>query len=69
VTNAFDDVRAAVDLAKFQLEAADSVATNMAKLLVGRLRRVNGHNALAALKRELQDYNIQTGKWKDLGHG
>jgi hypothetical protein len=69
MSNAFDDVRTAVEQAQFQLEAADSVATNMAKLLVGRLRRVNRHNALAALKRDLQDYNIQTGKWKELGHG
>jgi len=69
MSNAFDDVRAALELAKFQLEAADSVANNMAKLLVGRLRKVGSANALAALKRELHDYNIQTNKWKDLGRG
>lgn len=68
MSNAFDDVRAAVNLAKFQLEAADSVATNMALLLGGRLRNVASHSALAALKRELHDFNIQTGKWKPLGH-
>jgi hypothetical protein len=69
MSNAFDDVRAAVDHARFQLEAADSVATNMAILLRGRLRKVSSHSALAALKRELQDFNIQTGKWKEPGRG
>jgi multidrug resistance efflux pump len=67
MSNAFDDVRAAVSAAKFQLQAADSVATNMAALLMGRLRKVQSDAALAALKRELADYNIQTGKWKPLG--
>ena len=65
--NAFDDVRAAVTMARFQLEAADSVATNMADLLRGRLRKVATRSSLAALKRELSDYNIATGKWKTLG--
>lgn len=65
--NAFDDVRAAVDQAKHQLEAADSVAQNMARLLKGRLRHVYDTAALAALKHELRDFNIQTGRWKKLG--
>jgi hypothetical protein len=65
--NAFDDVRAAVSAARFQLDAADSVACNMAVLLQGRLRKVDSARALAALKRELSDFNIQTGKWKPLG--
>jgi hypothetical protein len=65
VSNAFDDVRAAVQAARFQLEAADSVATNMAYLLDGRLRKVNGTRVLANLKRQLADFNIHTGKWKE----
>lgn len=70
MSNAFDDVRAAVEQAQAQLQAADMVATNMARLLVGRLRHVGSHNAISALKRELHDYNIQTGKWKEPGsHG
>lgn len=69
MSNAFDDVRAAVEQAQFQLQAADSVALNMARLLKGRLRKVDSASALAALKRELQDFNIQTGKWKEPGHG
>jgi hypothetical protein len=69
LANAFDDVRAAVQAAKFQLEAADSVATNMAALLVDRLRKVNSTATLAALKRELQEFNSQTRTWKEPGHG
>ncbi|MES2415146.1 MAG: hypothetical protein V4614_15170 [Pseudomonadota bacterium] len=70
--NAFDDARAAVVQAKFQIEAVDAVAFNMADLLQGRLRSVNGrHNnrhcgstVLATLKRELQDFDARTGQWK-----
>lgn len=65
--NAFDDVRAAVALANTQLAAADEVAVNMAGLLVGRLRKVYREDHLRALKRELADFNIQTGKWKEPG--
>jgi hypothetical protein len=69
MSNAFDEVWAAERQARDQLAAADNVAKNMARLLVGRLRHVHDERALAALKRELQDFNIQTGKWKELGHG
>lgn len=69
MTNAFDDVRAAVEQAQAQLRAADMVATNMASLLRGRLRKVENVGFLAQLKRELHDFNIQTGKWKEPGHG
>lgn len=67
MSNAFDEVRTAVEQAQFQLQAADHVATNMAQLLRGRMRKVGSHAALTALKKELADYNIHTGKWKDLG--
>jgi hypothetical protein len=67
MSNAFDDVRAAVDQAKFQLQAADDVAGNIAYLLQGRMRKVWNTSVLAALKRELSEFNIQTGKWKPLG--
>lgn len=63
--NAFDDVRAAVAQAKEQFAATDSVATNMAGLLAGRLRQVWRPEHLSALKRDLAAYNIQTGRWKD----
>lgn len=63
--NAFDEVRAAVDAAKHQLSAADSVAWNLAHLLKGRLRLVGSKTLLSALKRELHDFNAATGKWKE----
>lgn len=63
--NAFDDVRAAVAQAEEQLLAVDKVAYNMAALLRGRLRKVGSKHMLTALKRELQDYNAVTGKWKN----
>lgn len=53
MSNAFDDVRAAVDQAQSQLRAADSVAVNMAVLLQGRLRQIKSAILLRALKREL----------------
>lgn len=65
MSNAFDDVRAAVEAAEFQLAAADRVAYNMAKLLQGRLRNVDSRYVLARLKRELHDFNAVTGKWKE----
>lgn len=66
--NPFDEVREAVSRAEAQLRAADQSATEMARLLTGRLRHVQGwqgKRALAALKRELRDFNIQTERWKE----
>ncbi len=68
MSNPFDETRAAVAQAKLQLEAADAVANSMANLLQGRLRKVWNNDHLAALKRELTDYNIQTRTWKPLGN-
>lgn len=39
-------------------------ATQMADMLIGELRTVTSGNVLTALKRELSDFNIHTGKWK-----
>lgn len=63
MSNPFDETRSAVRNAKAQLEAADEVAGTMAGLLVGRLTKVWSVDTLAALKRELRDFNIHTGKW------
>lgn len=65
MSNAFDDVRAAVEAAEIQLRAADTVATNMAFLLCGRLRKVQPAYVLRDLKKELANFNAQTGQWKD----
>jgi len=56
--------------AETTLRAADNCAKDVAKLLVGRLRKAtpnnycNEHDVLRALKRELSQYNSKTGKWK-----
>ena len=69
MTTIFEDMVAAIEEAELTLRAADSVAENMAKMLVGRLRKASqfwhGAQAVADLKRELRDFNIQTHQWKD----
>lgn len=62
--NPFDDVRVAVDNARAQIRAVDSIATAMVRLLVGRLRCCTDGWALAALKRELRDFDMTTKRWK-----
>lgn len=64
MSNAFDEVRAAVQQAKIQLRAADSVAFDMAFLLRGRLRQVSDNGTLNALKRELADWDMHRKEWK-----
>jgi hypothetical protein len=61
--NQFDAMRAAVAEARTTMQAADSVASEMARLVVGRLRRA-GTNTLRDLKRELQDFDATRGVWK-----
>lgn len=62
--NAFDTMRRALREAELTQAAADEQAAAMASLLVGRLRHC-GEYALKRLKRELRDFNIHTGTWKD----
>ena len=62
--NQFDQMQAAVSEAETTLKAADSVATKIAGLLVGRLRRVSSAWVLRALKKELANYNMTTSEWK-----
>lgn len=70
----FNDLKKAVHTAKMVNMAADGTAKDMAILLQGRLRNVNrhdvnrysaGNSALRKLKRELANYNMQTGQWRD----
>lgn len=64
MSNVFDDMRAAVRQAADTLRAADSVATDLAWMLRGRLRKVQNRDSLRALKRELRDFDMTTGEWK-----
>lgn len=64
MSNPFDEIRRAVNEANQQLRAADEVATDLAHLLDGRLRRVSSTYILSRLKQQLRDFNMHTGKWK-----
>lgn len=44
--------------------AAKHHANVMAKLIVDNLKSVSSNDTLAALKRELADYSIHTGRWR-----
>lgn len=68
--NKFDAVRASIEEAKIMMRAVDIQAETMAELLCGRLRLLKGYrgvDALRALKRELQDFNSTTGRWREEG--
>jgi len=60
----WSEANTAFEDAKRTLNRADDVATNLARILVGRLRKVYSDSALADLKRELKDFNIHTSTWK-----
>lgn len=54
--NKFDEMRQAMSEAEHQLKAADSVAERMARMLVGRLRKIDNGYILAQLKKELRAF-------------
>lgn len=62
--NQFDNFRAAMREARNAMSAADAVAEVMADALTGRLRKVSTWR-LKKLKRELAQFNANTGKWKE----
>lgn len=57
------DMENAIEEAETILRRADMTASKMARLLTGRLRKVNTW-ILKDLKRELKDFNAHTGEWK-----
>jgi len=63
MNNPWDELKQALSEAENINRACDHSANSMAHILRGRLRHVNDWN-LKALKRELRDFNIHTGKWK-----
>lgn len=64
----FDDVEGAVRAAKLSLAVADRHVGQMVRLSANRLRSVELDwetvEALRAIKRELRDFDIRTGRWK-----
>lgn len=62
------EMEAAVNEAKTVISRAEMCIPAMLKLCKGRLRVVREYwdlKALAAIKRELRDFNSQTLKWKE----
>jgi hypothetical protein len=62
--NPWDTMRQAVRSARNTMRAADDVATDLARLLDGRLRTVGSGDVLARLKMELRHFNAHTKEWK-----
>lgn len=65
IENPFDAMRSAVQQARDLNRAVDSQANTIADLLQGRLRTLTP-GRLAALKRELRDFNMHTGVWREV---
>lgn len=64
MSNTFDAMRQALSEAADIQRAADMNSEHMAQMLRGRLRHVSAWT-LSELKRELRDFNIHTGEWRD----
>lgn len=60
----FGEMHSAIKDAENTLKQADTACYKMAEMLSGRLRKVKPVYLLRRLKRELQDFNANTGEWK-----
>jgi hypothetical protein len=58
-------MESSISAAEAELRRADMVATSLARILRGRLRRVDNQRYLTELKRELQSFNAHTGRWSE----
>jgi len=67
--NQWNEMLEAIDEAERVLNRADRLASDMVKMLKGRLRRVGDMwqeaQALDALKKELKNWNMKTHTWRD----
>jgi hypothetical protein len=67
VSNIFDDMRERINQARAVQRAADVAATDMVKLLAGRLRHAETdwgtRRALGKLKKELKDFDLRSMNW------
>lgn len=61
--NAFDELTQAIDRAKEARRAVAAHGNAMLELLDGNLKGLSAWR-LERIKRQLQDFNIKTGKWK-----
>jgi hypothetical protein len=53
-----------VSLLERNNKAIDSMVEGMARLIVGRLHKVESEHVLCALKHEIKNYNCNTSQWK-----
>jgi hypothetical protein len=60
----FDQMSNAISEAESLMKSVDKATESMAKLMVGRMRKVSCYR-LKKLKRELKDFNMHTCKWKE----
>lgn len=60
----YTDMETALAEAERTLNICDSVATKLARLLVGRLRKVSSGHVLKQLKAELSNFDSRTCRWK-----
>jgi len=58
------EVRTAIQQAEQSLRAADNCVNDLAYLLIGRLDKGVSDYTLKKLKKQLENYNMQTGRWK-----
>jgi hypothetical protein len=61
----FSEMETAVAEAEATLSRADAMANKLARLLLGRLRKVNGYGVLKELKRELRAFDAGRQRWKE----
>jgi hypothetical protein len=64
VESPFDEMRKAVREARAVERAVADQASVLVELLQGHLRDVPGYR-LSDLKRELRNFNMHTGRWKE----
>ena len=62
----WNDFDQAMKEAETTMKLGNGVANNMSRMLRGRLRHCDSAY-LRALKREIRDFNMATGAWKQLG--
>ena len=62
----FEDMKTAMQEAERTIRRGNQVASEVAHLLRYQLRASGlGHSTLKAFKKELENYNMHTGRWKD----
>ena len=66
--NKWDEMREAYKEATNTIRSADSMVADMAGMISGKLRNIEltyqNSRTLNKLKRELGNFNMQTGRWK-----